>query len=139
MSIGINPRKARCITLESDQAAPPERRTLWLVYPITAAQRLAFVARWGNDIRKVLEGDRASDAVRSYLEMVHGGWENLRDAEGEQVPVPRTSAGDPDRAACCDCMSLEDMTALFIEALKRDILTETQRGKSSPPSTPPTA
>lgn len=139
MSVGINPRKLRKIILPAEKDLAPEKQTTWLFRPLTASARYQLYSKWGGDVRAALEGENSHLFVSEYLQLVLAGWENLRDLDGDQVPVPKDLGGNLDVKAALDCISIADQMDLFTLALTHDVLTETQRGKSSPPSTPPTA
>jgi hypothetical protein len=96
MAIAVNPNEPFDYVLEADRDLPPDEQTVFHLRPLSHSQRTKL-----DDLRFRMEGKTqvvgtpAGYMQDQVLKAGLMGWDNLRDAHGEQVPFVTTAPKTP--------------------------------------------
>lgn len=131
IGIPLSTGDAEPFVLEENRNDPEEEQVVFMLKPLTGEQRhrcnRALAAGWqgtNNDGTERFDTGAALDAYRLACEYALGGWKNLTDAEGTNMPFPTKGGGK--RAT--QMLPTAVVTDLGEEILKRAAILGEQQG-----------
>lgn len=127
MSVALNPKKVRRITLPEDEKLAPEARPFFLVRSLTKAEELDVTDSTES------EGTAGTRDARAMLKTVRiglMGWGNFRDEDGDEAVYARSEAEGLVSMESIDALSTSALIHLSRVILNDSRVTRTEAGKS---------